>query len=85
LIAPTGTITVFTDDDRRFLTSWLGFYAIAPEVLDIAETLSEQGSAQPGPRCRLLNWAQIPHSTPGHRLHWALTVAHAVWHFAGVP
>ena len=34
-----------TDDDRRFLTAWFRLFPVAPEVLDIAEILCEQGSA----------------------------------------
>ena len=40
-----GCIATLTDDDRRFLTAWFCFFPIAPEVLDIAEMLCEQGSA----------------------------------------
>jgi hypothetical protein len=38
------SIASFTDDDRRFLTAWFRLFPIAPEVLDIAEMLCEQGS-----------------------------------------
>jgi len=40
-----GSIATLTDDDRRFLMSWFGFYSIAPEVCDIAEMLCARGSA----------------------------------------
>ena len=40
-----GSIASFTDDDRRFLTAWFRLFPVAPEVLDIAEMLCEQGSA----------------------------------------
>ena len=39
------SIASLTDDDRRFLTVWFRLFPVAPEVLDIAETLCEQGSA----------------------------------------
>ena len=39
------SIASFTDDDRRFLTAWFRLFPVAPEVLDIAEMLCEQGSA----------------------------------------
>jgi hypothetical protein len=38
------SISSLTDDERRFLTALLCFFPIAPEVLDIAETLCGQGS-----------------------------------------
>jgi hypothetical protein len=40
-----GSITAFTDDDQRFLTAWLDFHRIAPEVFDIAEMICSPGSA----------------------------------------
>ena len=40
-----GSIASLTDDDRRFLTAWFRLFPVAPEVLDIAEMLCEQGSA----------------------------------------
>ena len=40
-----GCIASLVDDDRRFLTAWFRLFPVAPEVLDIAETLCEQGSA----------------------------------------
>jgi hypothetical protein len=39
------SIASFTDDDRRFLTAWFSLFPAAPEVLDIAEMICEQGSA----------------------------------------
>ena len=39
------SIASLTDDDRRFLTAWFRLFPVAPEVLDIAEMLCEQGSA----------------------------------------
>ena len=39
-----GCITELTDDDRRFLTAWLGFHPIVPEAFEIAEMLCEPGS-----------------------------------------
>ena len=39
------SIASFTDDDRRFLTAWFRLFPVAPEVLDIAEMICEQGSA----------------------------------------
>jgi hypothetical protein len=38
------SIASLTDDDRRFLTVWFRLFPVAPEVLDIAEMLCEQGS-----------------------------------------
>jgi hypothetical protein len=38
------SIASLTDDDRRFLTTWLRLFSVAPEVLGIAEMLCEQGS-----------------------------------------
>jgi hypothetical protein len=39
------SIASLADDDRRFLTAWFRLFPVAPEVLDIAEMLCEQGSA----------------------------------------
>jgi hypothetical protein len=39
-----GSITSLTDDDRRFLTAWFRLFPVAPEVLDAAEMICEQGS-----------------------------------------
>ena len=39
------SIASFTDDDRRLLAAWFRLFPVAPEVLDIAEMLCEQGSA----------------------------------------
>jgi hypothetical protein len=38
------SISSLTDDDRRFLTALLCFFPVAPEVLDVTETLCGQGS-----------------------------------------
>ena len=39
------SIASFTDEDRRFLTALFHLFPVAPEVLDIAEMICEQGSA----------------------------------------
>jgi hypothetical protein len=38
------SISSLTNDDRRFLTALLCFFPVAPEVLDMTETLCGQGS-----------------------------------------
>jgi hypothetical protein len=38
------SISSLTDDDRKFLTALLCFFPVAPEVLDMTETLCGQGS-----------------------------------------
>ena len=38
------SIASFTDDDRTFLTAWFRLFPVAPEALDVAEMLCEQGS-----------------------------------------
>jgi hypothetical protein len=43
-----GSIAMLTDDDRRFLTAWLGFYTLVPEVLDIAVMLCAPESTAAG-------------------------------------
>jgi hypothetical protein len=46
-VGPDGlvhTISSLTDDDRRFLTALLCFFPVAPQVLDMTETLCGQGS-----------------------------------------
>ena len=41
----SNSIASLTDDDRRFLTAWFRLFPVAPEVLEVAEVLCEQGSA----------------------------------------
>ena len=39
------SIASFTDEERRFLTALFHLFPVAPEVLDIAEMICEEGSA----------------------------------------
>jgi len=39
------SISELCDDDRAFLTTWFGFYPIAPETFEIAAQLCAPGSA----------------------------------------
>ena len=40
-----GCVSEFSDDDRRFMTTWFGFHSIVPEAIDIAWMICRPGSA----------------------------------------